>query len=303
MTTNFKPLKINDIDINNIKFSKLEDSDRVESQKISYIRYKNKDSESQLRIQSCEICNEVYGIPMEDKYHPDAKSRAYYKLGFCHERKKQNDINYKQIEDLYNLFVKIDEHCSSEAFKKEMFGNKFNDYEYQSLIKRPEQDDDQLDKNGKVKYRPPCIKLKLDFVWQKEQGNINNKPAFLLFEKIGNSRKQIELETFEDAVKNIPFLSKLRFVIHFSKLYAMKTKMGSKKNYGIILKATHVEVTKSQKNTSQSNELDIFCDSDSDVKRQENISIKRLDSNNLDEEEDEEDEDEDEDEEEYEEEN
>ena len=186
MTNNFKPLKINEIDINNIKFSKLEDSDRVESQKISYIRYKNNDIESQLRIQSCEICNEVYGIPMLDKYHTDAKSRSYYKLGFCHERKKQNDINYKHIEDLYNFFVKIDNHCSSETFKKEMFGNKFNDYEYQPLIKRPEQDDEQLDKNNKVKYRPPCIKLKLDFVWEKDQNNSNNKPAFLLFEKIDN---------------------------------------------------------------------------------------------------------------------
>ena len=73
--------------------------------------------------------------------------------------------------------------------------------------------------------------------------------------------------------------------------------MGSKKNYGIILKATHIEVTKSQTKSSHTNELDIFCDSDSDVKRESNITIKRLDQQNVEEEEDDDEEDDDDDEE------
>jgi hypothetical protein len=277
MSSESKPLKIKDIDVNNIKFTKLDDNSRIESQKLSYIRYKFNNIETQLKIQTCDFCHETYGIPREDQYHPTTKSRAYYKLGFCQDRKAQKDIKYDAIEELYNFLLKLDERCSSEEFKKEIFGSKWNDYNYQPLIRTPDEDDENLDKNGKPKYRPPFIKLRLDLEWSNDPNNQSSKPTFLIFEKKDNKRIQLHLNNFDEVVDNIPFLSKLKFIISFSKLYAMKTKMGAKKNYGITLKATHIEVTKpiNSKASKSSSNNDIFSDSESESDSKKSSMITR----------------------------
>jgi hypothetical protein len=277
MSSESKPMKIKDINVDKIIFTKLDDNSRIESQKLSYIRYKANNSETQLKIQTCDFCHETYGIPREDQYHPTAKSRAYYKLGFCHDRKAQKDIKYDAIEELYNLLLKLDERCASDDFKKEIFGTKWNDYNYQPLIRIPDEDEENLDKNGKPKYRPPFTKLRLDLEWSSDPNNQSTKPAFLIFEKKDNKRTQLHLNNFDEVVDNIPFLSKLKFIISFSKLYAMKTKMGAKKNYGITLKATHIEVSKpiNSKSSKSNGNSDIFSDSESESETKKTPMISR----------------------------
>lgn len=292
-----KPIKFNNINVENIVFNKLEDNPRVKSQKIGYIYYKSSegDVDRQLTIQTPEIDSEVYGIPREGPYYPDAKSRSFYKFGFCHDRKLNPDINYDDIETFFNTLVSIDEYCNTDDFRKKMFGDKqYNKYSYQPLVRFPEEEDEDNSndkKYDKPLYRPPFTKIKLDLEYNNDPDVVSTKPTFSIFEKIDKSRNKVELNSFDDVLQYIKYRSKLRFIIRFSKMYAMKTSSGSeKKKYGITLKAIQIEVQRSKSNKQESMTLeDAFIDSDTDdaitttvptiTRKIENISLD-IDNNN-----------------------
>ena len=266
-------IKFNNLDVSRIIFNKLEDNPRVKSQKIGYIRYKESDNSDEitLKIQSPEIDAEVYGIPREGSYYPDAKSRSFYKFPFCHERREYKDtVNYDLIEQFYNKLVEIDEYCNTDEFRKIHFGDKnYNKFVYQPLVRVPEEDDDEqqiLDKNGIPIYRPPYTKIKLDLEYSSDPENQSTKPMFSIFEKDKDGKRtKIELNTFDEVISIIKYRSKLRFIISFSKLYAMKTASGTeKKKYGITLKATHIEVLKKETINKLKIDEDAFIDSDTD---------------------------------------
>ena len=263
-----KPIKIKDLNPNEITTTKLEDNDRVTSQKIGYIQYKG----VQLIVQSPEIKLEVYGIPREDEYHLDIKSRAFIKVGLCYERHKYEDIEYKFILMLYNKFIEIDNKFKSEQFKKELFGNAANNYEYIPLVRIPEIDteiEQKLDKKGDPVYRPPFIKFKLDLEY-----NSTNKLKVKLFERFEGERTKIEITSFDDLLHHVKFLSKLRFIISFAKIYAMKTKNGSeKKKYGIVLKITHIEVQRPIASSKNIYEEDVFDSDTEDVINNNNVNV------------------------------
>ena len=267
-----KPIKFSNISIDNIVFNKLEDNPRVKSQKIGYIYYKSSegDVDRSLTVQTPEIDSEIYGIPREGPYYPDAKSRSFYKFGFCHDRRLNPDIKYDEIESFFNILVSIDEYCNTDEFRKKMFGDKqFNKYSYQPLVRFPEEEDEDNGndkKYDKPLYRPPFTKIKLDLEYNSDPDIVSTKPTFSIFEKIDKSRNKVELNSFDDVLQYIKYRSKLRFIIRFSKMYAMKTSSGSeKKKYGITLKAIQIEVQKS-KSSKQENMIleDAFIDSDTD---------------------------------------
>jgi hypothetical protein len=270
MSNSNSVIKYNKLKVDNIIFTKFEDNPRVKSQKIGYIRYKSSDDsdEIQLKLQSPEIDTETYGIPREGPYYPDPKSRSFFKFPFCHER-KLHDVDYSAIEQFYNLLIEIDNKCNTDEFRKQMFGEKSaNQYAYQPIIRIPEENEDdeiKLDNNGQPYYRPPFTKIKFDLEYCADPENATNKPTIALFEKKDNKRTKIALNSFEDLLDNIKYRSKVRFIISFSKLYAMKTKSGTeKKKYGIILKAICCEIQ--YKNVSSKLEYreDAFVDSESD---------------------------------------
>lgn len=276
-----KPISFNKVDVSKISFTKLEDNPRVNSQKIGYVRYTLEDgSEVQFKIKSPKISSEVYGIPMEGPYYPDAKSRAHYKLGFCHERKQQEDINYDEIEQFMNFLVSIDEMCDTDEFRKEHFGKEADKYEYQPLVRMSQEPvdeqgflvDDQgerkKDDKGREMYRPPYTKVKLDLEYSPDPDNQSTKPTFAIAELKDGKRTNVELNTFDDAVKMLKYLNKLRFIISFNKIYAQKKASGAgknaKKTYGITLKATNIEVEQSAYAAASTSNEDAFADSDTE---------------------------------------
>jgi hypothetical protein len=265
-------IKFNQLDVNKVVFTKLEDNPRVKAQKIGYVRYKADDEsdEIQLKVQTPEIDAEAYGIPREGPYYPDPKSRSHYKFPFCHER-KQYDIDYNSIEQFYNKLIEIDEFCNTDDFRKQIFGEKnANQYAYQPLVRIPEAEDEddepKVDKNGQPYYRPPYTKIKLDLEYSENPENATNKPTFAMFERKDGKRIKVDLNSFDDMLNYMKFRSKLRFIISFSKIYAMKTKSGTeKKKYGITLKASHVEVQRPAGSSKAAYDEDAFMDSDSDT--------------------------------------
>jgi len=276
-------IKYNEFNIANLRFGKLEDNARVKSQKIAYIKYMLDSAEGQtevqFKLQTPEIKTETYGIPREGPYYPDAKSRSFYKFPFCFDRKQfPTEVNYEAVEHLYNVFCEIDAYCGSEEFKKECFGDKnASQYAYQPLVRVPEEDDDEeaeqkVDKNGNPYYRPPFTKVKLELEYSPDQDNQSTKPNFTILERVDNKREKVELNSFDDVLKYIRFNSNLRFIINFSKLYAMKTKSGTeKKKYGIVIKATHIEAKRQANKSNVQYDADPFCDSDTDDAITQNV--------------------------------
>jgi hypothetical protein len=247
-------IRIQDVQVQDILFSKLEDSPYITSQKVSFISYKQ--HRNKLLAQTPEFITETYGIPREGPFYNTIKSRAFYKLPFCHEKRQHVDeVNYDAIEVFYKKLQEIDAYVGSEAFRVELFGEKnAKKYEYQPLVRMPEEDD-APPTGGKIYYRPPYTKVKLDLSYDTDE------PRFRLFEKKDDHKTEVKLKTFDDVLQHMRYLTKHRMVIQFARLYAMKNSTGSdKKKYGIILKAFAVECSNKSRRNADVMEEDIFLD-------------------------------------------
>jgi len=252
-------IKATELEVQNILFGKLEDSSLVASQKMAFISYKEQGSK--LIAQTPDFITEAYGIPREGTFYSTAKSRAFYKLPFCHERHQYSDeLDYGQIERFYDKLREIDKYLDTEEFRVQLFGEKnAKRYEYQPLVRVAQPAEEEEEEAGRsaserVYYRPPYTKVKLDLAYDTEE------PRFRLFDKSTGERKEVALKTFDDILQHMRYLTKHRMAIHFSKLYAMKTASGNeKRKYGIILKAFAVECSNKSK-PQLDKEIDLFSD-------------------------------------------
>lgn len=285
-------IKYTDLDAKDLQFEELKDVSSTLPIKIANISTKN--SRNKVKIQSPYLFIESDGIPRESQYTPNPKDRYKFKWAFCQDRNAHPDkANYPEQEKFQKFFENIDKICDTDDFRKKMFGDKnYNKYTYQKLVKRAEIDEEniKLDKYGKPYYHPYYIVIKLPEEYRKNEDEENQqyKPNFTVFEKVDNKRTEVELKTFEDVVNIISWNSTVRFIITFSKFYAMKTNAGKdKKSYGITLVLSCAEVQPSTKLTKQLKN-DVFLDSDEEdntlktepiIKRNENNNNE---SNNLD---------------------
>ena len=135
------------------------------------------------------------------------------------------ELDYDAIEKFYDKLREIHAHCNSDAFRAQVFGDKnARKYEYQPLVRTPEEQEggEQTLHEGKVFYRPPYTKLKLDLAYETDV------PRFRLFEKQDWGKKtEMQLNTFDDILQHMRYMTRHRMVIRFSRLYAMKTSSGS----------------------------------------------------------------------------
>ncbi len=255
MTTKFEELNIQDI-----VFGPLLDSSYIPSQKISWIT--NNTNNSRLVIQSPDIITETYGIPQEGPFYATDKSRAFYKLPLCHERRRYKDeLDYDVIESFYNKMKEIDDHCGTDEFKAKMFGDKnASKYEYQPIVRAFANDDDNGDDekpDTEKPYRPPYLKLKIDLDFH------TSRPTCKLYDKSKGDRELVKLDCFQDITKYMQFQTTHRIVIHVSRLYCMKNQGTSDKHkYGIALKLAAVECTNKAPRLRRTDSLavDLFSD-------------------------------------------
>ena len=93
------PVKINSVDVSKIAVSKVEDNLLIKSQKQALLTYDN----DSFVIQTPQFIVESYGIPQHSTYYTTAKSRAFFKMPFCHDRRKYEDgIDYNAVKDVRN---------------------------------------------------------------------------------------------------------------------------------------------------------------------------------------------------------
>jgi hypothetical protein len=289
-------IKYTDLKAKDVLFEDLKDVSSTLPIKIANICTKN--SRNKLKIQSPYLFIESDGIPRESQFTPNPKDRYKFKWAFCQDRNAHPDkANYPEQEKFQKFFEDIDKICDTDDFRKQMFGEKnHNKYTYQKLVKRAEIDEENIkvNKHGKPYYHPYYIVIKLPEEYKKNEDEENQqyKPNFTVFEKVNNKRTEVELKTFEDVVNTITWNSTVRFIITFSKFYAMKTNAGKdKKSYGITLVLSCAEVQPSAKLTKQL-QNDVFLDSDEEdntkttepiIQRKENNNENNNLDNNIDE--------------------
>ena len=98
----------------------IKESTSTPSQRISWIC--NSNGRVRIPTQTPEIITETYGAPRGGHYYDTDKSRSFYKLPFCHERKQfPEEVDYAMIEAFYNKLKEIDTLCGSDEFKVKMF--------------------------------------------------------------------------------------------------------------------------------------------------------------------------------------
>jgi len=242
-------------------FSPLQDNVYIPSQRISWI---NKADNSKLLVQTPKFITETYGIPRDGVFYTTDKSRSFYKLPLCHERKQHpEDVDYSEINEFYAKMKELDAYFSSDEFKRTIFGGKnINKYEYQPIVREPtinedDNDEDDVDdlayglKRARM-YNPPFIKLKIDL------DNVTECPNLKLFNKTENGREVIAIDKFKDITDHMRYLTKVRFVILIHRLYVMKNQVGDKKRYGICIKIIAAECENKVKKQLERSDVDFI---------------------------------------------
>ena len=275
------PVKYNNLDISKIKVSKLEDNERVQSQKLSYVRYGEGDKTDQFMLQTPEIILNTYGIPKHhDKWYPSDDKRSFIKVPLYDNKDESKILKQKLME--------IDALYGSDDFRKKTFGDKFADkYEYIPLVREPQEteDDDESSNNkkkDKIKLdepKPWYIKVKLDTEWQ------TNKLLTKVFVKSSEGRQEVsedELTCIDDLLQLVNWKSTIRMILMFNKFYAMKNAPGgAKKKYGFTIKVKQLEVQPYVISKKVNNVNDYFLDDDDDLEllMKSNKNTIKLDEN------------------------
>ena len=228
-------IKFTEINIKDIVFSPLQDIVYIPSQRISWI---NKADNSKLLVQTPTFITETYGIPRDGVFYTTDKSRSFYKLPLCHERKQHpEDVDYSEINEFYAKMKELDAYFASDEFKRTIFGDKnINKYEYQPIVREPTINEDD---NGECEtaYKPPYIKLKIDL------DNTTGNPSIKLYNKSETGRdlgehsslehavrrEVVAIDKFKDITDHMKYLTKVRLVIVIHRLYVMKTQIADKK--------------------------------------------------------------------------
>jgi hypothetical protein len=125
----------------------------------------------------------------------------------------------------------IDDYFMSDEFKNKMFDKNKNKYEYQPLVKSARINDDDEDSRI-LGFTPPYMKIKFDL-------DYNTKvPKLALFDKNvdGTVKNLIDLKHIDDIQNYIKYLTKVRFIIEFTRVYVIKNNNanGKKELWGCV---------------------------------------------------------------------
>ena len=83
-------MQISQLEVSNlIRFGKIDDNSRTPSQKIAFITYAG--DTTRLNVIIPEFITETYGLSREWPYYKTDRSRAFFKMPFCHEEVRQRD--------------------------------------------------------------------------------------------------------------------------------------------------------------------------------------------------------------------
>ena len=254
MTTNYT-----DVDVSHLNFTDLEENTRSKGQRISYIRYTNPDSGSEipLFVQFPWINLSTYGVPKIGEYYTDDSQRSFVKVPL--------DQSVPEVKQLSDMLRKIDDKLASTEFKDKLFGAKSSKYVYQPIFRMPQEEEEDTKKDTKKDYGPrhPYMKLKIDTTYP------DNQVKSIVFTSVMDGSKRVRtkvdgVKTVDDFASHVCWMSRIRPIARPVKLWAQAA---NKKDptYGLTFKIAKTEVeppVKNNSNVKQYLESDAFLDSD-----------------------------------------
>jgi hypothetical protein len=263
-TTNY-----NKVNVNELSFTAIEENQRSKGQKIAYPRYNDPQlgEGNHLYIQFPWIHLSQYGIPKLGEFYSDDTQRSFIKLPL--------DQSISDVKAFSEVLKDIDAKLGSDEFKKKMFGPKGDKYVYQPIFRLPLEEDDSVPKpKDKKDYGPkqPYMKLKLDTTYP------DSKIKTIVYNSVMENEKRVRtkldnINSVDDMITNIPFLSRIRPIGKPVKLWAQAP---NKKDptYGLTFKMVKVEVeppVNKNANYKKFIDSDAFLDSDD-----EDTSVKTI---------------------------
>ena len=132
---NFGITKCGSFDIGRFSVTDMIDSKYIPKQKISYPMYSYPKGDSQLIFETDPIKFVQYGIPLLGDYYKTDKDRNFFKIPCDPEQKACINL-FKMLEKIDGFMVKN---------KKELFGKLADKYTYVPLVKKPYDNDDDID--------------------------------------------------------------------------------------------------------------------------------------------------------------
>lgn len=264
--------RYNKVDFQNVN---LTDLNKEGTQGVSFINYTNSSGkEEKLIVQTGNIKLTNGGIPqIHPKYCKEDKDREYIKIPFDPEQ--ESCMELKQFLD------RADEHFGSEQVKEKLFGKSKSKYLYQPCVRSPgtaDEDDEEDNEKGKSskksgkddKKYPKMEFCKIKFNIKIDK-NTEEREVITRVDKVPDlkNRKQktrVKVSTMTDVAKEIKFLSTVRLVFYFSKIWVMKTPpMGSKfLSYGLGFKVMAIEYTPSATRGVDADNIEFLSEEDND---------------------------------------
>nr|WBF70894.1 hypothetical protein [Megavirus caiporensis] len=257
-----KVFRYKNVDFKNVKVSDLK---KGEGQPLCYINYEDSqtDGEVKLIVQSGTIKLVDHGIPgKHEKYCPTDDKREFIKIPL--------DNSQPACVELRKHAEQADEFFGSNKMRKQIFKNRADDYQYQPIIRTPqEKDDDDDDDNNDNKKKSKENKVRYDFIKMKfnmigDKENRVNKTK--LIELKGDKKVPVKADTITEVANNIRFLSEIKFIFYYTKVWANTSKPqgGGKKLYGVGFKVMAITYTPSKGKGVNVDDIEFDSDSDDD---------------------------------------
>jgi hypothetical protein len=147
----------NKIDVSKVIFDELKDNERVEDQKIGYIKYKGDDGEKQLYIQSPEITIDNYGFNFNEK-HENNDLKVPLEVNEIRHLINETDDDRKNRSDILKSFTNVLEEIDSIPINnlESLFGKKnAKNYKYTTPMckKQAEDDEEEIEEKKKQKKK------------------------------------------------------------------------------------------------------------------------------------------------------
>lgn len=178
------------------------------------------------------------------------------------------DDSQQSCKDLRTLLAQLDDHFSSDSFKKELFGANAKNYVYSALIKHPQiKEDDNgepivnKDKDGNPYPQYDCCKMKF---------NLTNDTSKTVKTKLIRTEDSKDIPvialTMDEVAKEIIYNSEVKVIFQFSRMWANTTQMANTKTklYGVSLKVLAISYKKPVTNSVPITNLSFQSDDEDD---------------------------------------
>ena len=169
-----------------------------------------------------------FGIPrIHEDYCPDDTRRGFIKIPI--------DVNQKSCSEFRDFLSRADDYFGSIEFKKKIFGSKYDRYEYQPMIRAPQEYDDDI----RVCYKVENVNVK--FMMKYDSNGIKTGETTTI---IKNNNKILPTKTITDITKYIRFNTTINPTIIIHKIWAGKAPCPGAKfiSYGVGLIVSEINI-------------------------------------------------------------